>query len=1056
MAQSNALHFDGNDDYVQIPDVASGYSFMNGFSFSAWIKWESLQDDARIFEFGNGEWVGNNTISLRTGNSGSLNLHSSFQGLDSQINTQDNIVKTQQWYHVVATISNSGLAKIYIDGNLVKSGNVYLPQGTSRQNNWLGKSCKSSDPYFHGCMDEISIWERELPASDIDRISVKITSPSSVQGLLAYYNCDQGTASSDNNSVSILSDNTSNNFIGSLNNFSLKGNTSNWIESFKMPNITFKSTKNSFLTIYVKMNKEGILYIDYGDGNIDSMEVTQNKLITLTTSNVANKTVKLYNPNISEFYVTKQEIVAINTQNSEELTYLDCNGNNLTFATLPSVKFNQPYSYDLQNKVSISCINGVVDLSSQLTATDMFNKQQTTNYKWFTSDNSELTAGVDYIESKGIFKFIKIPATQVYCMMTNNAFPSLTLKTNNITIDSAAKPNITLEASTEFLYMLYKTSLPGTITVDFGNGELISYTTNGAIQSISNYVRGKQVSIYGDDINQIDVSNMKVNKLDVSGATNLMQLFCMNNQLTYLDLSKNHSLNYLECRNNNIEKIDMPEIDLTYNINCTNNKLTFATLPKNKEGIIYLYSSQKKMAVTCTQGVVDLSSQQWALNHFGYQLETVYKCFKEDDTEMVLGKDYFLWEGKLNFLSVPEGKVYCQMTNMAFPDLTLKTENFTVDAIAQRPAPDVTFISSSNGSLDLYLDRDNYDIAYIDFGDGTMQPIEKMEETSINVSTSSYTADNTVKIYMPGITSFSASDCKIKSIDVSRATDLTNLGLSNNELSELNISNNIKLEYLTLHSNKLTDIDLTKNTLLSSLAMEANNIKTLDLSKNKELQYLECPNNQLTSLDLSNNPKVYYLYCANNKLSFATLPQLTLDEYIYYPQQEIYAECINGTVDLSSQLNAKDIDNNLQITNYAWTLADNTTLVAGEDYTENNGVFIFTKTPSSKAVCTMTNSAFPELTLKTVEITITKIATGFDKNETTKVQIFPNPSTDYVSISAGQLVSKVTFTNLAGQQVMSVDAPSERIGINALIPGVYIVTIEFAHGEKTTLRVVKK
>lgn len=54
---------------------------------------------------------------------------------------------------------------------------------------------------------------------------------------------------------------------------------------------------------------------------------------------------------------------------------------------------------------------------------------------------------------------------------------------------------------------------------------------------------------------------------------------------------------------------------------------------------------------------------------------------------------------------------------------------------------------------------------------------------------------------------------------------------------------------------------------LRNLCCAENNLKTLDVSKNTELTVLECNSNKLTALDVSKNTKLEVLYCENNKLT---------------------------------------------------------------------------------------------------------------------------------------------------------------------------------------------
>ena len=249
-AQSNnALHFDGSNDYVDLPDFTTTHDFSQGFTFSAWVKWDAFTGNARVFEIGNGNGSVNNSIILRTDNStGKLMLQCSNGTANKEIVTDAAVVTTGTWHHVAATISSTGTATIYIDGTAVKSGPVYIPNNVNRANNWLGKSAWSVDNYFKGTMDEVSIWHKALTQAEIE--AIKQTSPIGNENkIAAYYNFNQGTAAGNNSGITTLTDATANGKNGTLTNFALSGTTSNWVAGFvagATPTYTLSATPTTF------------------------------------------------------------------------------------------------------------------------------------------------------------------------------------------------------------------------------------------------------------------------------------------------------------------------------------------------------------------------------------------------------------------------------------------------------------------------------------------------------------------------------------------------------------------------------------------------------------------------------------------------------------------------------------------------------------------------------------------------------------------------------------------------------------------------------------------
>ncbi|PZX16163.1 GLUG motif-containing protein [Breznakibacter xylanolyticus] len=227
-AQGNALHFDGSNDYVDLPDFTTTHDFSQGFTFTAWVKWDAFTGNARVFEIGNGSGNVNNSIILRTdASSGTLIFQCASGTTNSEIKTDAAVVTADTWHHVAATISSTGDATIYIDGAAVKSGSISIPQNVTRANNWLGKSAWSVDNYFKGTMDEVSIWHKALTPTEIE--TIKQASPTGNEDkIIAYYNFNQTTGTT-------LTDATTNAKHGTLKDFAVTGATSNWVVGYTPP-----------------------------------------------------------------------------------------------------------------------------------------------------------------------------------------------------------------------------------------------------------------------------------------------------------------------------------------------------------------------------------------------------------------------------------------------------------------------------------------------------------------------------------------------------------------------------------------------------------------------------------------------------------------------------------------------------------------------------------------------------------------------------------------------------------------------------------------------------
>jgi hypothetical protein len=203
--------------------------------------------------------------------------------------------------------------------------------------------------------------------------------------------------------------------------------------------ISFVSANSCNFTIGIATAENTTIYVDKGDGVKVGYEVTTDGAPVPIAAYTAGSTVKIYGENITGFSLLSLGITTLDVSNAAALTSIYCQSNQLTFQTLPQQKTSYTsYVYAPQNDMAATCTNGVVDLSSQFTATDVNGVSQTTVYTWYLADGTALTTGTDYIGNNGVFKFIKMPTSYVYCTMTNAAFPNLTLNTTNITVDAVA------------------------------------------------------------------------------------------------------------------------------------------------------------------------------------------------------------------------------------------------------------------------------------------------------------------------------------------------------------------------------------------------------------------------------------------------------------------------------------------------------------------------------------------------------------------------------------------------------------------------------------------
>jgi hypothetical protein len=217
-AINNALDFDGTDDYVSLP---AGVYFNGDFTIECWVYPRSFATWARIIDFGNGAGSNNVLLAYSFGNSGAPGFYvegSQFQATQT--------LPLNQWSHIAATLSGT-TATIYINGVAAGTSIFPVPVNITRTKCYIGKS-NWGDPYANAVYDELRIWNTAKTSSQIQSL-MNTELAGNEPGLVTYYNFNQGVPGGSNTGITSVTDNTSNNNNGTLNNFALTGTTSNWV-----------------------------------------------------------------------------------------------------------------------------------------------------------------------------------------------------------------------------------------------------------------------------------------------------------------------------------------------------------------------------------------------------------------------------------------------------------------------------------------------------------------------------------------------------------------------------------------------------------------------------------------------------------------------------------------------------------------------------------------------------------------------------------------------------------------------------------------------------------
>lgn len=233
MLTSNAqtgLNFDGVNDYVDTNAVPiTGNSAR---TVEAWIK--TTKNSLPSGQGGDGQSVILDWGSLGTGGRFTFNaLFNNAIRLEVQGNgVSGNIaVNDGEWHHVAAVYDPSAAyeVRLYVDGVLDVENDLTVSVYTGSSTNLRIGARIDDVHYWQGGIDEVRVWNIARTLEEIQStMDVELCSDTS--NLVAYYKFNEGTAAEDNSGITSAEDTAGVND-GTLENFSLAGATSNWVES---------------------------------------------------------------------------------------------------------------------------------------------------------------------------------------------------------------------------------------------------------------------------------------------------------------------------------------------------------------------------------------------------------------------------------------------------------------------------------------------------------------------------------------------------------------------------------------------------------------------------------------------------------------------------------------------------------------------------------------------------------------------------------------------------------------------------------------------------------
>ncbi len=341
-----------------------------------------------------------------------------------------------------------------------------------------------------------------------------------------------------------------------------------------------------------------------GNTRIESIDLSYNKFAEMSVVDCEN---------LTSLNVAGNQLSTITLPETNILTYLQLDNNKFSLATLPEhgSLTEANYIYAPQSPIEIAEKAPGVNLSAQ-------DIDKNSVFTWKKANGDALISGVDYLCEGGYTWFYNTTVGNVYCEISNPAYPAFTgdniLKTT--LCEAAAMPThvaasfVTEETSTTAVLTMTATKANTSVYVDWsGKGDFYQYvlgtsytnfkvpTYAGATVKVYTYDDTDNISVFslrGAPLKSFDGSAMKqLICLNLGGAglsddaivypesPNLSELILESNKLTKVDLTRYPKLSYLNLSNNAISDIDLTNLGSLTEIYLGNNQLTSVSFGKN-------------------------------------------------------------------------------------------------------------------------------------------------------------------------------------------------------------------------------------------------------------------------------------------------------------------------------------------------------------------------------------------------------------------------------------------------------------------------------------------
>lgn len=222
------LHFDHDDDIIEIPAASQYIAGSNEISMTGWFYCDALGYGQGYLSFRNGG-TGDGQMYLIQLNNGKMECRLIINGTTYEVATADFVAVPEVWQHV-AWVYDGSKVELFMDGISIGSTPA---SGTIASTDTPLSIGKHISPWglatWDGGIDEVTLWSKALTQAEIQEMMVNELNGNE-PGLELYYKFNQGVPGGDNSSITtLISEVEPGVRDGDLVNFDMTGEISNFV-----------------------------------------------------------------------------------------------------------------------------------------------------------------------------------------------------------------------------------------------------------------------------------------------------------------------------------------------------------------------------------------------------------------------------------------------------------------------------------------------------------------------------------------------------------------------------------------------------------------------------------------------------------------------------------------------------------------------------------------------------------------------------------------------------------------------------------------------------------